>query len=104
MRGRTRLCSWAFVVALIALPAEIATAQTPLQSFRVGNWNGGAYASNGRFALCAASATYASGISMRFAIDRQYRWGMDLANRNWQLRPGDVYELAFPSMAQTRFA
>jgi hypothetical protein len=94
MRGRTRLFSWAFVVAFIASPAEIATAQT-LQSFRIGNWQGGAYASNGRFTFCAAWATYNSGNSVRFAIDRQYRWGMDLANRAWQLRPGGVYELAF---------
>ena len=96
MRGRTRLCFWAFVTAVIVSPTEIATAQTSsLQSFRIGNWQGAAYASNGRFALCAAWATYGSGTSMRFAIDRQYRWGMDLANRDWQLRPGTVYELAF---------
>jgi hypothetical protein len=95
MRGRTRLYSWAFVAAVITSPIEIAAAQTSLQSFRVGSWNGGAFARDGRFTHCAASATYASGVSVRFAIDRQYRWGMDLANRDWQLRPGGVYELAF---------
>jgi hypothetical protein len=95
MRGRTRLCSWAFVVAVISSPIEIATAQTSLQSFRVGSWNGGAFARDGRFTHCAASVTYASGITMRFAIDRQYRWSMGLANRDWRLRPGGIYDLAF---------
>ena len=95
MRGRTRLHSWAFVAAVIASPIEIAAAQTSLQSFRVGSWNGGAFARDGRFTHCAASVTYASGITMRFAIDRQYRWSMGLTNRDWGLRPGGIYDLAF---------
>jgi hypothetical protein len=104
MRGRTRLCSWAFVAAVITSPIEIAAAQTSLQSFRVGSWNGGAFARDGRFTHCAAWATYASGVSVRFAIDRQYRWGMD-----WTIVTGSSAPVAstswrFPSMAQTRFA
>jgi hypothetical protein len=84
------------VIAVIASPAEIATAQTTLQSFRVGNWNVGAYARDGRrFTHCAASMTYDSGTKMLFSIERDYRWSMGLANRDWRLQRGNVYELAF---------
>jgi hypothetical protein len=38
---------------------------------------------------------YDSGVRMLFSIDRNYRWSMGLAKRDWQLRPGGVYELTF---------
>jgi hypothetical protein len=91
MRGRTRLFSWAFAIAVTTSSIDIAAAQTTLQSIKVGGWSGGAYARDGRrFTHCAATMDYDSGVRMLFSIDRNYRWSMGLAKRDWQLRHGGV--------------
>jgi hypothetical protein len=95
MLDRARLCALVFVAAIAAFSVEQASAQTSLRSFKVGNWNGGAFARDGRFTHCAASASYGSGITMLFGIDRRYQWNIGFLNRDWRLTPGSQYDLAF---------
>jgi hypothetical protein len=93
MRGRAHFGAFAFVAALIASSAEIAEAQT-LRTFTVGHWNAGAYGKDGRFSYCAAAGTYKSGITMRFAIDRQYRWSVGFMHRDWTMPRGMEFDVA----------
>ncbi|MPZ39763.1 MAG: hypothetical protein GEU95_17225 [Rhizobiales bacterium] len=94
MHRNPRPSVFALAATIVVFTAGMAVAQTSLRSFKVGNWNG-AFARDGRFTHCAASANYGSGISMLFSINRQYQWSMGFANRAWRLTPGEVYNLAF---------
>lgn len=95
MRRHACICTTAIIATMVGFAAETAIAQTALRSFKVGNWTAGAYARDGRFTHCAASAGYGSGITMLFSINRRYQWSMGFANRDWRLTPGAVYNLAF---------
>lgn len=73
-----------------------ATADT-LRTFRVENWQGGAYARRGtsEFNHCAASARYKSGVLMMFAINRAYQWSLGFASPQWTLVRGNRYPIEF---------
>lgn len=64
---------------------------------RVYEWQVGAYSSdtNGLFSHCTASADYDSGISLVFAIGRNYSWSMGLMNPAWKLSLGDKFPVQY---------
>jgi hypothetical protein len=96
MRIRAGVGLFSLVTAVTAFFVDVAVAQSSLRSFKIGNWNGGAFAGpDRRFTHCAASASYASGIKMLFSINRQYQWNVGFLNPEWRLKTGSVYDLAF---------
>lgn len=94
MSGRTHLGALVLVAALTA-PAIAAAQSQTLRTFVVGPWQAAAYAHDGRFARCAATADYSGGFTMRFSIDRQYRWNLGLMHRNWRLTRDQEFNVAF---------
>ena len=60
-------------------------------------WDISAYTndSNGFFSHCTASVGYHSGISLVFAIGRDYSWSMGLMNPAWQFSLGDKYPVQY---------
>lgn len=96
MRGRGQIGVLAVIATVVASAATAVMAQSSsLRSFKIGNWSGGAFARDGRFTHCAASASYGSGITMLFSINRNYQWNIGFASRDWRLTPGTTYDLAF---------
>ncbi len=91
---------------LLAQPASAAT----LRSFTVGDWAAGAYSNDTtkEFNHCAGMGRYGSGISMIFAISRDFHWSMSFAHPAWRLRPGSAFDITFtvddmaPITAQAR--
>ncbi len=68
-----------------------------ISEITIGNWNGGAYThtQTGEFSHCAASASYKSGITLVFSINRDMTWALGLANDNWKLTEGDTYPVEY---------
>lgn len=83
--------------ALIVLMSASALQAKPIREFNVAGWDGGAYADDqtGAFSHCAISAHYQSGVFLLFMVDREYRWAMGFANPDWQLTPGETYDLTY---------
>ncbi|MBN8920840.1 MAG: hypothetical protein J0H62_09220 [Rhizobiales bacterium] len=84
------------LVLAVVLVSGAASAET-LRTFRIANWQAGAYTrqGSGEFNHCAASARYRSGVSMMFAINRNYKWSMGFASPEWSLVRGNGYDIAF---------
>jgi len=97
------------VVAAIVSLTCAASAAT-MRNFKVGDWIAGAFSSDStrEFSHCAATGTYRSGISVIFAINRNFHWSMGFVHPSWTLRPGAVFDIAFtvdemqPIMAKAR--
>jgi hypothetical protein len=68
-------------LAALTLGQSVASADT-IRNFNIGNWLAGAYSFHGsrNFSHCAASASYRSGISMFFSINREFQWKLAFAN------------------------
>ena len=84
-----------FVVSLLFLSVAIPVRAAELYSSNVGSWMIGAYTNDqtGQFSHCAISAIYNSGIAVVFAVDQHYNWSMALTNANWNVVPGQTYEV-----------
>lgn len=96
MPGRRVLAALAAIFLAFTLPAEAAnTDAIPRSDMQYGNWTGSAYTDETRFSHCALSASYKSGISVHFAIDRDYLWRIGFSHEEWQLKPGDVYDVRY---------
>ncbi len=78
-------------------PAASNSTITTLTTFNVGNWSGGAYSVPGGTALdhCAGAATYTSGITVAFAVSRDFTWSIGLFDGDWNLAVGTTYPVAF---------
>ena len=89
-----RVSVFAFISGLFI--AQTASADV-IRTFTVANWFAGAYSNDQTkiFDHCAASSTYVTGITMLFAINRQYQWSIGFANRAWTLTPGATFDVAF---------
>jgi hypothetical protein len=89
--------SGVIAIALISTMLVSASDAKQMRSFRVGDWAGGAYASDatGEFSHCAASATYRSGVMVLFAVHKQWTWEMSFVHPEWRLPPGNSYQIAF---------
>jgi hypothetical protein len=69
-----------------------------LTSFNVGIWSGGAYSDGDgskTFSYCAGSATYNSGITVVFVVDKAFEWGIGFFDPAWNLTSGNSYPIAF---------
>jgi hypothetical protein len=84
------------LAVILALGSQPALAEA-LHTFTIAKWTGGAYASNetGQFNHCAASSTYLSGITMIFAINRQYEWNIGFTHPSWTLTNGTSIDVIF---------
>jgi hypothetical protein len=87
------------IVAITVFSAMLVSASDAkeMRSFRVGDWQGGAYSDNatGAFSHCAASATFPNRMMMLFAVHRKWTWEMSFAHPDWRLPVGNSYEIAF---------
>ncbi|WP_321334283.1 hypothetical protein [Breoghania sp.] len=68
-----------------------------ISSFKIGNWEGGAYthSQTGEFSHCAASASYRSGITLIFSIHKDLNWALGLVNKKWKLDVGKSYPVRY---------
>jgi hypothetical protein len=78
-------------------PSNTGGAVTTLGTFSVGNWSAGAYTAPGlmTFDHCAAEVQYQNGVTLGFAVTRDYQWSMAFYDPNWQLTPGASYPISF---------
>jgi hypothetical protein len=86
------------IAALFCLTTLQSGQAAPLKHFKVGSWEAGAYSDDGlrnKFSHCAGSATYKSGIIVTLIINREYKWGVALANPAWTLKSGANVDLAY---------
>ncbi len=86
------------IAALFCLTTLQPGQAAPLKHFKVGSWEAGAYSDDGlrnKFSHCAGSVTYKSGIIVTLIINREYKWGVALANPAWNLKPGADVAVAY---------
>lgn len=90
-----RLFAVATVTAslLATAPGSAATIQT----YKVANWDLGAYTNNntGRFSHCAASGRYRNGLTLIFSVTWSLDWGISFLNPEWNIREGRVLDIDF---------
>src|SRR5215217_1389283 len=81
------------LISLLAGHAEAAT----MENFRVNQWFAGSYSNDStkKFSHCAAAASYNSGVSMLFTINRNYFWSLGFAHPAWDLTPGAKFPIQF---------
>jgi hypothetical protein len=74
-----------------------------LSSFKIGNWDGGAFADPGntKFSYCAGVAPYQNGVTLAFVLNNSFEWGIALIDPAWKLNTGAAYpvELAVDNKA-----
>lgn len=77
------------VVAILAATSQAATAGTQFGSIHLGQWSGGALASekDGAFAFCAATAAVEGGYLLTIAQDPDRLWALSIAHPSWNSRP-----------------
>ena len=90
-----RLLAIATVAAALVAPAAASAAT--IQTYKVANWDLGAYTNNttGRFTHCAASGRYRNGLTLIFSVTEKLDWGISFLNPEWNLREGRVIEIEF---------
>ncbi|MBC8282421.1 MAG: hypothetical protein H8E32_01290 [Nitrospinae bacterium] len=82
------------VAILLFLPSIVHSKS--IEKFSVGDWGGGSYADNGgRFTHCAITATYHSGTTLGFLINKKYDLYIGLAKKQWELDTGSNYSVKF---------
>jgi hypothetical protein len=89
-----RVLALATASALLASsPASAATIQT----YKVANWDVGAYSNNntGRFTHCAASGRYRNGLTLIFSVTEKLDWGISFLNPEWNIREGRVIDIEY---------
>lgn len=86
-----------FVAGIASLLIATSAQAEQISTLKVGNWNGGAYThtETGEFSHCAASASYKSGITLIFSIDRGLSWALGLSDDDWKLSEGDNYPVRY---------
>jgi hypothetical protein len=96
MRRQIAMYSFA-LVSLIAVACSHADAASLNERLKIDSWTVEAYTQDQsqRFSHCAMYATYKSGISLIFAIDRDFKWRMGFWNTAWALQSGSDYQVAY---------
>jgi len=66
-------------------------------AFRSGNWQATVHFNekDQTFSHCAMNASYKSGTSVFFAIDRQMKWRIGFSNDSWNLIPKENYAISY---------
>jgi hypothetical protein len=86
-------------LALAALVTAIGNAQAagPINSFKVGNWSGGAYTNDRTrvFSHCAASTPYLNGILFLVGVTSELEWTLGFLHPQWQLQEGETIPVQF---------
>ncbi len=92
----SRSASLALGAIGLALACAEADAAQIGKSFQVGNWRGGAFASDRtkRFTHCAASSSYKNGVGVLFMVTGNYRWAIGFTSDNFSVRPDSTVKLA----------
>ncbi len=87
---------FATALTLAVLSAASAHADTiPGSRFAHGNWKGNAFTDRNGFSHCAVSASYRSGVSLHFAIDRKYKWRIGFSNPEWNMTKGNTFAIRY---------
>jgi hypothetical protein len=88
---KAALAVLSFIAGITAASAQADT----IEKYTVAGWTAGAYSFEGtrEFSHCAMSASYNSGISLFFFVDRAFTWSIAFANTAWHLNEGDKYPL-----------
>lgn len=92
MLNKTTLIA-AVTFAALAAPAQADV--IPGSRFAYDNWKGSAYTDQNGFSHCAISASYRSGISLHFAIDRKYKWRIGFSNPKWNMTKGEFFAIRY---------
>lgn len=81
----------------VALLAPASAGAATIQSYKVSNWDLGAYSNNstGRFTHCAASGRYRNGLTLIFSVTESLNWGISFLNPEWNIREGRVIDIEF---------
>ncbi len=98
MRTITALMACALMACACVLGGASRVLADQLNSFDVGGWSGGAYSDadgSKTFSYCAGSATYNSGITVVFVVDKNFQWGIGFFDPVWNLTAGNSYPIAF---------
>jgi S1-C subfamily serine protease len=100
---------WKAVVVACGLQAAaigIADAAGPFGSIRIGNWIGGAFSNDqsGAFSHCAATASYANGISLVVGQNASGSWLLSFASPGFRFKKGDSspIDVVFDGQEQAR--
>ncbi len=80
--------------AIMAFSAASADADV-IRSYRVGQWQVEANATNGSFRNCSASSSYGGGARVMFMLTRQLTWGLGISNPTWTWRPGSTGNVTY---------
>jgi hypothetical protein len=93
MRAAATLASIIAIAASLAGTADAAQIGKDLQ---IGNWTLGAYTSreSGRFSHCAASGRYRHGVTLFFAVTRDYQWSIGFGSDQFDISAGERVKLA----------
>jgi hypothetical protein len=85
------------LVALIVLSGPARADNYKVSSLSSGNWSGGAYRDKktDKFSYCGMYASYKSGISVHFAIDRDEEWRIGFNSTQFNFREGNQYTVAY---------
>ena len=79
------------LIAITSCTASPALAAGPFGTIHVGNWVGGAFSddSTGAFSHCAATTSYASGVSLVVGQNAGNAWLLSFASPTFKLNKGE---------------
>jgi hypothetical protein len=87
----------ALATASVALLASCPASAATIQTYKVANWDVGAYTNNntGRFTHCAASGRYRNGLTLIFSVTEKLDWGISFLNPEWNIRESRVIDIEY---------
>lgn len=90
---------WSILCGSLFLAGGNSSAQETLnfEAFQSGNWRATAHfqRNDESFSHCSMNASYNSGTSLFFAIDKELKWRIGFANQKWNLKAGQRYDIAY---------
>lgn len=85
-----------FAMGLAALAAAMAAAPAAAQNtFKTGNWTGGAYFNGQQFTHCAVTVGYADGMQLYVQLTPQMTMYVGAAKNTWNMDHTKQYDVAF---------
>ncbi|MEN6541101.1 hypothetical protein [Parvibaculum sp.] len=90
------ITKYLIIAALVLFTTSEARANS-IESWQDAGWYMGAYTDDktGQFSHCAMSANYENGVTLLFAVDRQFGWRMGLNSSTWLLNAGAQYDIGY---------
>lgn len=100
------LVAYGLLIAIVSSAASPALAAGPYGTIRVGNWIGGAFSDDqtGAFSHCAATTSYANGISLVVGQNAANAWLLSFASPAFKLSSGATapIDVTFDGQAEAR--